>query len=73
MAVIGNLETMVLGEQCVLLVAVRLLEGLIDFFVEHVRDAFEEEQREDVRLEIGRIDGPAKDVGGLPKVVRESR
>jgi hypothetical protein len=38
------------------------------FLIVDVRDAFEEEQREHIGLEIGCIHRAAKDVGGFPKV-----
>src|SRR5207249_2929118 len=38
-----------------------------------VADAFEEEQREDVALEVGLIDRPAQDVRRTPKVLLQLR
>ena len=38
-----------------------------------IRNAFEEEQREDVGLEVCSIHRPAKNVRGFPQVIGESR
>ena len=68
MAILRNLEAVVLGEVGIFLVAAGLRQGSVVFLVVDVRDAFEKEQREDVRFEVGGIDWAAEDVGGLPKV-----
>ena len=68
MRALGHLEAVVLGEGGVLLVAARLGKGPRELLVEHVGDALEEEQREDVGLEVGRVHRAAEDVGGLPEV-----
>ena len=57
---------MVLGEGGVVAVSVGVRQGRVELVVVDIRDAFEEEQREDVSLEVGSINGPAKDVRGLP-------
>jgi hypothetical protein len=56
MAIVGDLKAVVLREQGVLLVAPRLVESLSGFFIVHIGDAFEKEERKDVRLEIGSVD-----------------
>ena len=63
-----NLETIVLRENGVLFVAAGLSQCRRVLLVVNVRDAFEKEQREDVRFEVGGINWAAKDVGGLPKM-----
>jgi hypothetical protein len=68
-AIVGNLEAVILREQGVLLVAARFVECFGDFFIVDVGDAFEEQQWEDARLEVGSIDRPAQDVRGFPAVV----
>lgn len=68
---LGDLEAVRLGELREAWVAV-LLDGRAALVVPDVADALEEEQREDVGLEIRRVDGAAEDVRGLPEVVLES-
>ena len=59
---------MVLREPGVFLVAAGFGQGGLIFLVMDIRDAFEEQQREDVGLEVGGIDRAAQDVGGFPEV-----
>lgn len=63
----GDLKAVLLWEVRVLGIAVRLLECLGAFFVVDIADPLQEQQREDVRLEIGCVNRAAQDVGGLPK------
>jgi hypothetical protein len=56
------LEAVVLGEQGVLLVALRGVQGLAVLLVVDVADPLEEEQGEDVGLELGSVYGPAEDM-----------
>ena len=44
-----------------------LLVASPDALLEHVVEALEEQQAEDVVLEVRRVDGAAQDVGGLPE------
>src|SRR4051794_18542225 len=69
MAAVGQLETVVLAEGGVFEVAIRLVERLLEFLIIHVGEPLEEEEREDISLKIGGIDGATQDVGGLPEVV----
>jgi len=66
-AELGDLEAVRLGEQCQLCVAA-LLDDLGVFLVPDIADAFEEEQRKDVGLEVSCVHRAAQDVGGYPKV-----
>ena len=66
-----------------LVVGIGELEGLLpgaelgfhvaDFVLEHVRDALEEDERQDVVLELGRIHRPANHTRGFPEPGFESR
>ena len=67
MAPVGDLEPVLLGQVGVLLVAVRLGERVGALLVVDVADPLQEQQREDVRLEVRRVDGAAQDVGGVPE------
>jgi hypothetical protein len=67
-AVLRNLEAVVLGEPSVFLVAAGFLERAPVLLVVHVGDALEEEQREDIGLEVGRIYWTVQDVGCFPEV-----
>lgn len=49
-------------------VPLRLGEGGLVLFIVDIRDSIEKEQREDVGLEIGGIDGAAQNAGRLPEV-----
>ena len=64
----GNLEAVVLREEGVVHVPSRLLQRLRELLVVNVADPLEEEEREDVGLEVGGINGAAQDVCGLPEV-----
>lgn len=68
MAARGKLEAVVFGKQRGFLIPTELHQGGRMFFILNIRDALEEQERENVGLEIGGIDRPAKDVRGLPKV-----
>jgi hypothetical protein len=66
-AAVGELEAVDLFEVAGVGVAVEL-GGFGSFFVPAVTDSLEEEEREDVALPIGAIDGgAAEDVGGFPE------
>ena len=56
---IRHLETVVFWKQGGFLVTIELLHRRIVFLIMHVRDALEEQEREDVGLEIGGIDRAA--------------
>ena len=66
---VGNLEAVVLREPGVFLVAAGFGQRGLVLLVMDVRDAFEEEQREDVGLEVGGIHRPPQDVRRFPEVV----
>ena len=67
-AVLRHLEAVVLRKAGVLLVAAGLGQRGLILLVVDIGDALEEQQREDVGLEVGRIHRPAQDVGGFPEV-----
>ena len=67
-AILRNLEAVVLRELGIFLVTAGFRQRRRIFLVIHIRDALEEEQREDVGLEIGRIHRAAQDIRGLPEV-----
>ena len=46
----------------------RLAQRRLVLLVPHIRQALEEEQREDVLLVVARVDQPAQQVGGAPEV-----
>ena len=56
MMAFGYLKPVVLREQCVLLVSVGLFQCNRGLLVMDIGDPFEEQQREDVRLEVSCID-----------------
>ena len=56
-----------LGEPVQRLVA-RFVNDLLVLLIPNNADAIEEQQREDVSLEIGRIHRTAQNVGGFPKM-----
>ena len=68
MATFWNLEAVVLGKAGVFFVAAGLLQGRLVLLVVNVREALEEQEREDVGLEVRRIHRTAQDVRGLPEV-----
>ncbi len=51
-----------------LFIASELLQRRRVLPVMHVRDAFEEQQREHIRFEVGRIGRSTQAVGGFPEV-----
>src|SRR5437879_1726888 len=65
---IRNLETIILREECVFLVAIRLLQRYFALLLMNVRNALEEEQRKDVGLEVCSVHWTAQDVRGFPQV-----
>ena len=67
-AALGDLEAVVLREQRVFFVAAGLVQGSLVFLVVDIRNAFEEQQREDVGLEVRGIHGTAQDVRRFPQV-----
>jgi len=71
--VLANLETVVLGEAGIFLVATRLGQGSPVFLVLHVGEAFEKEEGQDVGLEIGGVNRASEDVGGFPEMGFELR
>ena len=68
MAALGNLEAVILREQGGLLIFAELFQRRRVFVVMDIREALEEQQREDVGLKIRRIHRAAKDVRGLPEM-----
>jgi len=70
-AALRNLETVVLGKPGKFHVAVGLFQGHGILLVIDIREPFEEQQREDVGLEICRVDRTAQDIGCLPKMPGE--
>jgi hypothetical protein len=67
-AAFRNLEPVVLGELGKFHVAVGLFQGHVILLIIDVGEPLEEQQREDVGLEIGRVDRTTQDVGRLPEV-----
>lgn len=67
-AALRDLEAVVFGEEGIIPVAVRLFERGHDLFIEDVADPLKEEQREDVGLEVRRIDRAPQDICRLPEV-----
>lgn len=59
-APLGNLKPVVLGQVGEALVALVGLEGDFTLGAERVADPLEEEEREDIRLEVGWIDRAAQ-------------
>ena len=66
-AALRNLEPVLFGQRRVLFVSSGLIERLDPLFVVDVTDSLEEQQREDVGLEVGGVDGAAQDVGCIPQ------
>jgi len=62
-AALWNLKAIVLRKPAVFLIALGFTQCGLVFFVSHIRDAFEEEQREHVSLEVRSIDRTTQDVG----------
>jgi hypothetical protein len=71
MAALRNLESVVLGELCEFHVTVGLFQCNGILFVINIGEPFEEKQREDVGLEVGRVDRTAQDIGCLPEMSGE--
>ena len=67
MAAVGDLEAVGLREQSQLSIA-RVCDDLLTFVVPDIADAFEEQQREYVGLEVSGIHRAAQDVRRLPKM-----
>ena len=63
-----GLETVVFRESGVIYVALRFVEGALEFFVVDVADAFEEEQGKDVLFVVTGVDDAAQEGGGSPEV-----
>src|SRR5260370_30340782 len=68
MTAVRDSEAVVLWKECVFLIAARLRQCRRVFLVIYIRNALEEEQREDVSLEIRSIHWAAKDIGSFPEV-----
>ena len=66
-AILGDLEAVLLGELRVLLIAARLLERRRSLLVVDVADPLQEQQREHVCLEVRRVDRAAQDVRCVPE------
>jgi hypothetical protein len=66
-AIIRNLEAVRLGEPGQFGIA-GVGDDLVVLLVPDIADSLEEQQREDVGLEVGRIHRAAQDVGRLPEV-----
>jgi hypothetical protein len=66
-AALGDLEAMVLGQRRQRLVAAEVRERAAVLLVPPVGEPLVEEQREDVRLEVRRVDRPAQAVGRRPQ------
>jgi hypothetical protein len=70
--ILWNLEAVVLWELSEFHVAVGFFQGNGIFLVIDVGEPLEEQQREDVGLEVGRVDRTTKDIGSLPEVTGKS-
>jgi hypothetical protein len=70
-AALRNLEPVVLGELGELHVVVGLFQGHDILLVIDVGEPLEEQQREDVSLEVGRVDRTTQDIGRLPEMPGE--
>ena len=62
-----HLKAVLLSKGRVADITFGVLQSLVVLLLPHVADAFEEEQRKDVRLEVRRVDGAAQDVCGVPQ------
>ncbi len=67
-AALRHLEAVVLREDRGFFIALKLLQRGGVFFIMHIREPLEEQQREDVGLEVRRIDRPLEKPGGFLKV-----
>jgi hypothetical protein len=63
-----DLEAVVLGELGIGEIAVGIAQGRLIFLVPDIRDALEEEQREDELLVVAGVDQPAQEDGCTPEV-----
>jgi hypothetical protein len=70
MTAFGNLKAVILWKMSELDIPVRFFESDGKLFVVDVRDAFKKKQRENVCLEISRINWPAKYVCRFPQMAR---
>ena len=68
MATFWHLEAVVLGKAGVFLVAPGFLQRCLVLLIMHIREALEEQKREDVSLEVRRIYWPAQDIGSFPEM-----
>jgi hypothetical protein len=68
MAFRRDLEPVVLWEPGVLLIASGFCKGCLILLIVHIGDSLEEEKREDIGLEVGRVDRSTQDVCGFPEV-----
>lgn len=66
-AAVGQLEAVVIGPDVGRQIGAEVGNGAGMLVVPRVRDAFVEEQRKDVRLEVGGVDGAAEAVRGGPE------
>jgi hypothetical protein len=64
----ASLIAAILGKERVFLVAARFRQSGLVLLVVDVRDPLEEQQRENVGLEVGRIHRSAQNVGGFPQM-----
>lgn len=67
-ALMRDLEPIVLREPGIFFIAPGFRESCPVLLIVDVGDPFEEEQREDVGLEVGRVDRPTQNIGGLPEM-----
>lgn len=63
-----NLKAVVFREEGIFPVAARFGKGGLGFFVEHVAEAFQEEQRKDELFVVAGIDGSPQECGRSPEV-----
>jgi hypothetical protein len=63
-----DLEAVVLGELGIRKIAVGIGQGRLIFLVPDIRDALEEEQREDELLVVAGVDQPAQEDSRAPEV-----
>ena len=68
MAIFGNLEAIVFGEECRFLVSVKLIECCLVLFVMDIGETLEEQERENIGLEVCRIDRSLEEPSGFPQV-----
>ena len=63
-----HLKSVVFGELGKLHIALRFFQGAVQLLIVDIGQALEEEQGENVRLEVRRVDGTPQDIGGFPKM-----